>query len=173
VKANRASTPPAAPCASSPWTKSDRAVRSGFGPDARSSEAPNTRGIQANGDTAAWEAAGFARRLPSREVWNPLRVPRPADGPEPARTATWRLCPRAAGMVHPLVDLGSPILGAQSRRLPRPAPDMQLGAPPKQSPCASAQYLAPAAAQGVDGMRKSTAVAVSAAVQHHRLPELR
>jgi organic radical activating enzyme len=26
----------------SPWRKSDRAVRSGFGPDARSSEAPNT-----------------------------------------------------------------------------------------------------------------------------------
>jgi hypothetical protein len=55
---------------SSPWIKSDRAVRSGFGPDARSSEAPNTRGIQASGDAA--------------------------DGPEPARTATRRLCPRAA-----------------------------------------------------------------------------
>ena len=55
---------------SSPWRKSDRAVRSGFGTDARSSEAPNTRGIQASGDAAA--------------------------GPEPARTATRRLSPRAA-----------------------------------------------------------------------------
>jgi hypothetical protein len=58
------------PTASSPWRKSDRAVRSGFGPDARTREAPNTRRIQASEDAA--------------------------DGPESARTATRRLSPRAA-----------------------------------------------------------------------------
>ncbi len=67
-----------APLPSSPWWKSDRAVRSGFGPDARSSEAPNTRGIQASGDAA--------------------------DGPEPARTATRRLSPRAARAAVLYVD---------------------------------------------------------------------
>jgi hypothetical protein len=56
--------------ASSPWRKSDRAVRSGFGPDARPREAPNTRRIQASEDAA--------------------------DGSESARTATRRLSPRAA-----------------------------------------------------------------------------
>ena len=61
----------------------DRAGRSAAGPDARSSEAQHTGGMQASGDTSAGERASFARPLRAREAWNPPRVPRSADGPAP------------------------------------------------------------------------------------------
>ena len=60
------------------------------GPDARSSEAPNTGSIQASGDASAGERVSFARPLRAREEWNPPRVPRSADGPAPTRLTTRR-----------------------------------------------------------------------------------
>ncbi len=74
--------PAKAASAGSPWWNSDRAARSGFGPDARSSEAPNTRGIQASGDAA--------------------------DGPESTRAATRRLSPRAASPEMPTAKSPEP-----------------------------------------------------------------
>ena len=58
--------------ANSPWIKSDRAETGAAGTDARSSDAPNTRGIQASGDAA--------------------------DGPAPPVLGDGRLCPRAVGV---------------------------------------------------------------------------
>ncbi len=74
----------AARAVSSPWRKSDRAETGAAGPDARSSGAPNTGGIQASSDAA--------------------------DGPAPPVSATRRLSPPAVRPGAPLPRLDGALL---------------------------------------------------------------